>query len=98
MECTFKTVDVTVIASTLVSLVLLHERYKLLCRPSLSLEIVIVGSRGSSVHLDFVNTLYWKSEHIKPLTMKLIDEPPPRIWAHGTMALRPPSHSDGRDS
>lgn len=35
---------------------------------------------------------------IARLTRKLIDDPPPRIWAHGTTAFLPASHLLGRDS
>jgi hypothetical protein len=39
-----------VIGCPLVCLMLLHERNELLCSPSLGLEVIVVGSRCSSVH------------------------------------------------
>ena len=45
----------------------------------------------------------WKDRHTSlalalVYIMKLIEEPPPKIWAQGTTAFRPASHFDGRDS
>lgn len=45
-----ESVDVAVVAGTLVGLVLLHERQQLLSRPAFRLEVVIIGGRCTSVH------------------------------------------------
>jgi len=50
LDGAIETVDVTVVAGALVCLVLLHEREELLGGPALGLEIVVVGSRRTSVH------------------------------------------------
>ena len=50
LDGAFKTVDVPVVASTLVGLVLSHERDQLLGGPTLALEIVVVASRRTGVH------------------------------------------------
>ena len=47
----FKPVDVAVVAGALVGLVLLHERNELLGSPALGLEVIVVGSRSTRVHL-----------------------------------------------
>lgn len=54
-----ESVNVPVVACTLVRLVLLHEWDQLFSRPALGLEVVVVGSRGSGVHL-------WKSTNGTP--------------------------------
>jgi hypothetical protein len=43
--------NVTVVASSLVGLVLSHERNQFLGGPALGLEVIVVRSRGTSVHL-----------------------------------------------
>jgi hypothetical protein len=48
---TVEAVDVTVVASSLVSFVLSHERDELLGGPALGLEIIVVRSRCTCVHL-----------------------------------------------
>jgi hypothetical protein len=50
LDGTVETVDVAVVAGTLVCLVLPHERDEFLSGPALGLEIVVVGSRRTSVH------------------------------------------------
>ena len=50
LDRTFESMDVTVVARTLVGLVLLHEWNKLLSSPALGLEVVVVRSRCTSVH------------------------------------------------
>lgn len=50
LDGTIETVNVTVVAGTLVCLVLPHERNELLGGPALGLEVVVVGSRRTSVH------------------------------------------------
>jgi hypothetical protein len=49
-----KSMDVTVVAGTLVCLVLLHEWDELLGSPTLGLEVVVVGGRSTSVHLSSI--------------------------------------------
>jgi hypothetical protein len=48
---TVEAVDVTVVASSLVSFVLSHERDELLGGPALGLEVIVVRSRCTCVHL-----------------------------------------------
>ena len=91
-----ETVEITVLTSPLIGLMLLHQRNQLLGGPTLHLEVVIVRSGRTSVHLESVNG--WNAHKSYPrLTMKLILDPPPKIWAHGTIARRPASHSEGRE-
>lgn len=88
--------QIPVIACTLVGLMLLHKGEKLLSRPTFCLEIVIVRGRRSGVHLSDVSSdleYIWLSE----ITIKLIELPPPRMFAHGTIARRPSRCSDGRE-
>ena len=51
LDWAFKSVDVTVVARTLVRLVLLHEGDQLFGGPTFGLEVIVVRSRGTSVHL-----------------------------------------------
>jgi hypothetical protein len=46
-----ETVEVAVVTGSLISFVLLHQRNELFGGPALGLEVIIVGSRGASVHL-----------------------------------------------
>lgn len=46
----FKAVEISVVAGSLVCLVLLHQRNELLCRPALGLKVVVVRSRSTGVH------------------------------------------------
>lgn len=48
---TLKSVYITIIASTLICLMLSHKGEKFFCRPSLGLEVVIIRGRSSGVHL-----------------------------------------------
>lgn len=50
LDRTIETVDVTVVAGTLVGLVLLHQRDEFLGGPTLSLEVVVVRSRCTGIH------------------------------------------------
>lgn len=50
LDGTLISVNVLVVRGTLVRLMLLHEWQQLLCRPALGLEVIVVRSRGSSVH------------------------------------------------
>ena len=93
----FESMDVAIVARSLVMLVLPHQGNKLLCGPSLGLEIVVVRSRGTRVHLGCGRQSGMLQRAVENPTMKLILLPPPRIWAQGTTALRPPSHSEGRE-
>lgn len=85
---------VTIVAGTLVRLMLLHEWDEFLGFPSFSLEIIVVRGTSSCVHH------LWSSQH-QPLHQsfqqptKLILDPPPRMLAHGTIALRPANHLEG---
>lgn len=94
LDRALESVNVAVVAGTLVRLVLLHERKEFLGGPALGLEVVVVGSRGTGVHLNNISTRAY-SIHNQLLTMKLIDDPPPRMCAQGTTARRPSSHSEG---
>ena len=49
---------VAVLASPLVCLVFLHERNKSLGVPALHLEVVVIRSRGTSVHLETISTSF----------------------------------------
>lgn len=51
LDRTLKAVEIAVVARTLVCLVLLHERDKLLGGPAFGLKVIVVRSRGTSVHL-----------------------------------------------
>jgi hypothetical protein len=51
LDGSLESVDVAVVARTLVGLVLLHQGDELLGGPSLGLEVIVVGSRGTGVHL-----------------------------------------------
>ena len=51
LDRALKAVHVPIVACALVRLVLLHKWDQLLRLPPLGLEVVIVGSRGSGVHL-----------------------------------------------
>ena len=51
LDGTLESMRVSVVRGTLVRLMLLHKRQKLLGRPSLGLEVVIVGRGSPSVHL-----------------------------------------------
>jgi len=42
--------DITVVASSLIGLMFLHQRDEFFGGPALGLEIIIVGSRGTGVH------------------------------------------------
>jgi hypothetical protein len=78
LDGAFETVEVTVVARSLVGLVLFHERNKFLGGPALGLEVIVVGSRCASVHLAIGQTRTTDSSWID-LTMKLMEEPPPRM-------------------
>jgi hypothetical protein len=73
-----ETMNITVVASSLISLMLSHQRNQFLGRPAFSLEIIVIRSRSTSVHLVSKSaiSLPWIKH---PLTIKLIEEPPPRI-------------------
>lgn len=51
LDWTLKAVDVSVVAGTLICLVLLHQWNELLGGPALGLEVIVIRSRCSSVHL-----------------------------------------------
>lgn len=51
LDGTLESVNVTVVASTLVCLMLPHQWEQLLGGPALGLEVVVVGSGGTGVHL-----------------------------------------------
>lgn len=90
-------VDIAVVAGSLIGFMLSHERNELLRCPALSLEVVIIGSRCTGVHHKAKNTneqlTSW--DDTAALATYLMDEPPPKTWAAGTIARRPASHSDG---
>jgi hypothetical protein len=46
-----ETMDLPVIASSLISLMLPHQRNQFLGRPALGLEVIVVRSRSTSIHL-----------------------------------------------
>lgn len=51
LDGSIEAMNVPVVTGPLVCLVLSHQGKKLVCRPALGLEVVVVGGRGSSVHL-----------------------------------------------
>lgn len=51
LDGSLKSVNVAVVARTLVGLMLLHQGDELLGGPTLGLEVVVVGSGSASVHL-----------------------------------------------
>lgn len=69
LDRAFEAMGVPIVRGTLISLVLLHQGQQFLGRPSIGLEVVIVGGRCTSVHLNGVsNTLesiidQWISYH-----------------------------------
>lgn len=70
-----KAVDITVVACSLVRLVLLHQGDELFCSLAFGLKVIIVGRGGPRVHLS-------ASSHESSLarqrpTIKLMDLPPP---------------------
>lgn len=46
---------IPVVARPLVGFMLLHQGNQLLCGPSLRLEVIVVGGRSSSIHLQIHN-------------------------------------------
>ena len=97
LDGSFEAVNVAVVAGSLIRLVLLHQRNELLGSPALGLKVVIVRGRRASVHLIIVNIATHVQTSDLELTIKLIEEPPPRMCAQGTTARRPSSHSEGRE-
>ena len=77
LDWSLESVNVTVVACSLIGLMLPHQGDQLLRSPALGLEIVIVRRRGASIHLKQVSRSYaaWCIQH----AMKLILLPPPRI-------------------
>jgi hypothetical protein len=63
LDRSFETMNVTVLTSSLVRLMLLHQRDELLRSPALHLEVIIVGGRSTSVHLSVVSLLYLTRSH-----------------------------------
>lgn len=51
LDGSLESVDVAVVAGSLVGLVLLHKRDELLGGPALGLEVIVVRGRSTSVHL-----------------------------------------------
>ena len=96
LDWTLKAMRVSVLTSTLIGLMLLHQRDKLLGGPALGLKVIIVRRRGPGVHLSRMLDMTRVKDQRH--TMKLIDDPPPRMWAAGTIAPRPLRCLDGRDS
>ena len=94
LDWAFKPMNVTVVASSLVCLMLFHQGDELLGTPALGLEVIVVGGRGTGVHHLSVSMRGVDARQHMGLT-KLMLEPPPRILAHGTMAFRPESHFEG---
>lgn len=100
LDGSVESMEVSVVAGSLVGLMLLHERKKLFRRPTLCLEVIVIGGGSTGVHLGRRKTISagFAEEHQElGLTMKLMELPPPRTWAVGTIALRPSSHCDGRE-
>lgn len=58
LDGAFEAMKVAVVACPLVRLVLLHQGNELLGGPALGLEVIIIGGRGSRVHLSFRHTRY----------------------------------------
>lgn len=101
LDGTVKAMEVSIVAGTLVGLMLLHQRQKLFGTPASGLEVIVIGCRSPGIHLNKKpDGLDSTITHYTPghcFTIKLIELPPPRIFAHGTMALRPSRYSDGRE-
>ena len=49
-----ESVNIAIVARSLVCLMLFHKRYELLCSPALGLEIVVIGCGGTCIHLECV--------------------------------------------
>jgi hypothetical protein len=87
-------VEIRIVAGALVRLVLLHQWNEFLGRPAFGLEIIVVGRGSASVHLADVKSVLSTLE-TSGRTMKLMDDPPPRMLAQGTTARRPSRYSEG---
>jgi hypothetical protein len=51
LDRALETMNIPILRSTLIRLMLSHERQKLLGRPSFGLEVIVVGRRSAGVHL-----------------------------------------------
>ena len=80
LDGTLSSVNLTVLRSSLVGLMLPHERKEFLSGPALGLEVIIcrrVSHRARELH---ARTLNLQSDALaRVYIMKLIDEPPPRM-------------------
>lgn len=56
LDWAVETVEVAILASPLIRLMLLHQREQLLGGPALGLEVIVIGGRGTSVHLNGVSS------------------------------------------
>ena len=78
LDWALKAVEVTVVASPLICLMLLHQREEFLGSPALGLEVIVVGGRGTGVHLYNLSVQILSRIFVNGLTMKLIEDPPPK--------------------